>query len=231
MRADRVAQAGKALLIGFGASVILAGCAVQSAQGDANAPAAVAAPVPVAGQVHPGVVRTGAQTGGMAAQYATPRQGSVAASGAGAWVPPAPPPAFVIKDMPPPAPPAPRPAAASQQPPAPAGGAADASQIARPEAATPEAAPAAPSPTTLSAATRQQGRELFTAYSCNACHALADADALGGIGPALDGNRNLTKAYVIDVVNDGRGAMPSFAGQMTDQEIATLADYIVGVHK
>src|SRR5690606_29114232 len=210
MRADRVSQAGKALLIGFGASLILAGCAAQSTQSSATASAASAVPVSGTSQAHPGAIRTGAQTAGMAAQYAAPRQGAVAATGAGAWAPPAPPPAFVLKDVPPPAPPAPRPAAvANRQPaaPAPASAAVDASQLVRPEAAAPDGvAPAAP---TLSEATRAQGRELFAAYACSSCHALADADANGSIGPALDGNRGLTQAFVIEVVNEGRGAMPS----------------------
>lgn len=242
MRADRLSRAGRALAIGCGAGLALAGCAVQPAQSGNAASAASAVPARAASQAHPGFVRNGAQIGGMAAQYATPRQGPVAATGAGAWVAPAPPPAFVLKDIPPPAPPTPRPAAvANRQPtapapaqtPAPAGNAVDASQLVRPEAGGPAAAPATPAPApALSAATREQGRTLFATYSCNACHALADASASGSIGPSLDGNRNLTKAYVIDTVNSGRGAMPSFAGQMSDEEIATLADYIVGAaHK
>jgi mono/diheme cytochrome c family protein len=226
MRADQVARTGKALLIGLGAGAMLAGCAMQSAESGTSAPAASAAPVHATSLVHPGAIRTGAQTQGMAAQYASPRLGPVAATGAGAWVPPAPPPAFVLKEVPPPAPPTPLPAAVANRQPAraaPASSAVDASQIARPEAA----AQATPAPA-LSAATRQQGRELFAAYSCSSCHALADADAHGSICPALDGNPGLTKAYVIEVLNEGRGAMPSVAGQMTDQEIATLADYILG---
>ena len=222
MRADGLSQAGKTLLIGFGASLCLAGCTVDSAQ--SGTPVASAA----TGQVRPGPIRDGTQIGEMAAQYA-PRRGPVAATGASAWVPPAPPPAFVLKDIPPPPPPPSRPAAAGSPQPAaqaPARGAVDASQLARPEAAAPDT-PAAAAPA-LSAATREQGRKLFADYSCNACHALADAGASGSIGPSLDGDHNLTKAYVIETVNNGRGAMPSFAGQMTDQEIATLADYIVG---
>lgn len=225
MRADRVSQAGTGLLIGFGASLLLAGCAAESAQSGRGASAAGTVPVHASGQLHPGSIRNGAQIGEMAAQYATPRRGPVAATGASAWVPPAPPPAFVIKDMPPPPAPAPRPAAAANsQPaaPAPTRSAVDASQLVRPEAAAPQSAPA------LSAATREQGRKLFADYSCGSCHALADAGAAGSIGPAFDGNGGLTKDYVIETVNDGRGAMPSFAGQMADKEIATLAEYIVG---
>jgi mono/diheme cytochrome c family protein len=73
---------------------------------------------------------------------------------------------------------------------------------------------------------REAARELFHAYSCSACHALADAGAGGSIGPSLD-NPSLTRDFVIDRIANGQGAMPSFSGQLSDEEIALLADYIV----
>ena len=94
--------------------------------------------------------------------------------------------------------------------------------IARPEAAAPGAQSAS-----RDLAVRDAGLELFNTYSCGACHALADAGAGGSIGPSLDRNPRLARAFAIDVITNGRGAMPSFAGQMTDDEIAILADYIV----
>jgi len=74
------------------------------------------------------------------------------------------------------------------------------------------------------------GRELFGNWSCNSCHALADAKAEGHVGPAFDGNANLTVAFVKDRVTNGQGAMPAFGGQMTDAEIDTIAEYIVAKH-
>ena len=76
-------------------------------------------------------------------------------------------------------------------------------------------------------ALRTAGLALFNGYSCGTCHAFADAGASGAIGPALDRNPRLTKAFAIHVISHGRGAMPSFEGQMSDAEIATLADYLV----
>lgn len=114
---------------------------------------------------------------------------------------------------------------------------------AEPVAATPAAAPApaasarpsaaapAAQQASLSAAAREEGRALFNGYSCGACHTLEDAGGGGQIGPSLDRNAALTRAYVIDIVASGRGAMPGFAGQMTDAEIATLANYIVQAKK
>ena len=99
---------------------------------------------------------------------------------------------------------------------------------ARPAAPAPAAAaePAGPGP-----ADAAEGRRLFNAYSCGACHVLADAEGSGHVGPALDGNRALTRDYVINVVTNGRGAMPGFGGQLSDEEIALLAAYIVQVRK
>ena len=146
----------------------------------------------------------------MSRQYA-PRTGPYSATGASAWVGPAPDAAFVASGPPPPAdPPAPDPIAQAV------------SQAAtRPEAAVPGDA-AAPDP-----ALRTAGRALFESASCGTCHAFADAGATGAIGPSLDRNPRLDKASAIDVMTTGRGAMPSFAGQLSDAEIAKLADYLV----
>ena len=75
---------------------------------------------------------------------------------------------------------------------------------------------------------REAARELFHAYSCSACHALADAGAGGSIGPALD-NPTLTRDFVFGRIANGQGAMPSFKGQLADEDIALLTDYIVEV--
>lgn len=72
-----------------------------------------------------------------------------------------------------------------------------------------------------------QGRQLFNDWGCGACHVLKDAGGGGHVGPALDGNGKLSKAYIVNLVNNGQGAMPGFAGAMTEDEISLLADYIV----
>lgn len=75
---------------------------------------------------------------------------------------------------------------------------------------------------------REAARELFHGYSCSACHALGDAGAGGSIGPALE-NQSLTREYLIDRISNGQGAMPAFGGQLSEEEVALLADYIVEV--
>ncbi|HWJ69659.1 MAG TPA: cytochrome c [Sphingobium sp.] len=70
------------------------------------------------------------------------------------------------------------------------------------------------------------GRELFNNWSCGTCHALKDAEGSGHVGPSLDGNPNLTEAFIVERVTNGAGPMPGFGGQMSDEEIAELAAYI-----
>jgi len=86
-------------------------------------------------------------------------------------------------------------------------------------------APAATDP----AAANDKGRQIFTDYGCGSCHTLGDAGATGHVGPALDGNPNITEAFVDDRVTNGQGMMPSFASQLTADEIKTLASYIAKV--
>lgn len=89
-------------------------------------------------------------------------------------------------------------------------------------------APAADDPAAASAA-NDKGRQIFTDYGCASCHTLGDAGATGHVGPALDGNPNVTVEFVTDRVTNGQGMMPSFSSQLTADEIKTLATYIAKV--
>jgi uncharacterized membrane protein len=80
------------------------------------------------------------------------------------------------------------------------------------------AAPAGP-------ATLAQGKRTFASAGCGACHTLADAGAAGTVGPSLDSVEPST-SLVAERVRNGQGAMPSFAGQLTDEEIAAVAAYV-----
>ena len=71
------------------------------------------------------------------------------------------------------------------------------------------------------------GRELFDDWGCGDCHVLADAGAEGMIGPSLDGNPNLSYDFIISRITDGQGAMPPFGGQLSEEEIASLAAYVM----
>lgn len=76
-----------------------------------------------------------------------------------------------------------------------------------------------------------EGRALFSSWSCSACHVMTDANGHGHIGPSLDGNTTMDKAFIVARVTNGQGAMPGFGGQMTDEEIDLLASYIMAAKK
>lgn len=82
----------------------------------------------------------------------------------------------------------------------------------------------------LSSEQVEKGRQMFNDNGCNACHSLADATAAGSIGPSLDGNANIDKGHVVNIVTNGQGAMPSF-GWLGEEDIDLLAAYIVQVKK
>jgi len=70
------------------------------------------------------------------------------------------------------------------------------------------------------------GKALFLKSGCTGCHTLADAHATGTVGPNLDQAKpDYRKATAR--VTLGRNAMPSFKGQLTDQQIADVAAYVV----
>ena len=75
------------------------------------------------------------------------------------------------------------------------------------------------------------GKTVFEDSGCGRCHALADAGADGSVGPDLD----LLKpsfAAVRTQVEQGGGGMPSFADDLTAQQIIDVAAYVSAVtHK
>jgi mono/diheme cytochrome c family protein len=70
------------------------------------------------------------------------------------------------------------------------------------------------------------GKALFKAKGCNACHTLKDAGATGTVGPDLDVSKP-SLGRVVDRVLNGKGAMPPFKSQMTQQQVADVAAYVV----
>jgi cytochrome c oxidase subunit 1 len=93
-----------------------------------------------------------------------------------------------------------------------------------------EEAPVVPTetaPPSEAGADAANGKLVFASEPCGSCHTLADAGASGAVGPSLDGNPNLTEAYVIDRVTNGRGQMPAYGGLLTETEIADVAAYVV----
>lgn len=67
---------------------------------------------------------------------------------------------------------------------------------------------------------------IFTA-SCAACHTLSKADASGQVGPNLD-QLSLAPPAVEQQIRQGGGGMPPFEGQLSDDEIEALVQYLTG---
>jgi mono/diheme cytochrome c family protein len=70
------------------------------------------------------------------------------------------------------------------------------------------------------------GEEVYAAGGCGGCHTLEAAGSSGSVGPNLDESQP-DVALVVDRVANGSGAMPSFADQFSEQQIADVAAYIV----
>jgi mono/diheme cytochrome c family protein len=70
------------------------------------------------------------------------------------------------------------------------------------------------------------GKKIFLSAGCTGCHTLADAKATGTVGPNLD---QVKPDYRLATarVTLGKGQMPSFKGQLSDQQIADVAAYVV----
>ncbi len=73
------------------------------------------------------------------------------------------------------------------------------------------------------------GKVVFlSSAGCTGCHTLADAEASGSVGPNLDATKPSSDKAVERVTN-GQGVMPSFKGQLTEQQIQDVAAYVSSV--
>jgi mono/diheme cytochrome c family protein len=70
------------------------------------------------------------------------------------------------------------------------------------------------------------GKAIFAKAGCVGCHTLAAANATGTVGPNLDQAKPDYRRATARVTL-GKGAMPSFKGQLTDQQIADVASFVV----
>ena len=70
------------------------------------------------------------------------------------------------------------------------------------------------------------GKAVFTSAGCVGCHTLAAANSHGTVGPNLD-QAKPPLSLVITRVTKGAGAMPPFAGQLSDKQIADVAAFVV----
>jgi mono/diheme cytochrome c family protein len=72
------------------------------------------------------------------------------------------------------------------------------------------------------------GAKIFQSAGCIGCHTLAAAHATGTVGPNLDTVTPKPDYRLVTArVTNGKGVMPSFKGQLTDQQIADVAAFVV----
>ncbi len=94
-----------------------------------------------------------------------------------------------------------------------------------------------PAPTTTESTTTEgsgttlkgdpaNGVKVFASAGCGGCHTLKAAGSSGNVGPNLD-DAKPDFAKAVNRVTNGSGVMPSFKGQLSDQEIADVAQYVV----
>jgi mono/diheme cytochrome c family protein len=81
-------------------------------------------------------------------------------------------------------------------------------------------------PTSTLEGDAQAGRQVYTQAGCGACHVLEAAGSSGTIGPNLDESQPSVE-LAVDRVTNGSGAMPPFEGQLTEQQIADVAAFVV----
>ena len=67
--------------------------------------------------------------------------------------------------------------------------------------------------------------KLLFQSNCGSCHVLADAGTKGTVGPNLDQLKPQLQQAQTQIENGG-GGMPPFKGQLTEEQIRTLAEYV-----
>ena len=80
-------------------------------------------------------------------------------------------------------------------------------------------------PTTSVEGDASNGAKVFASAGCGGCHTLEAAGSSGNVGPNLD-DAKPDVGLVVDRVTNGQGVMPSFKGQLSEQELADVAQYV-----
>jgi cytochrome c6 len=70
------------------------------------------------------------------------------------------------------------------------------------------------------------GKAIFASKGCGGCHTLKAAGASGNVGPNLDDVKPSFELAVTRVTK-GKGVMPTFGDQLTAQQIADVAQFVV----
>ena len=88
------------------------------------------------------------------------------------------------------------------------------------------AEPPAPPPEPEAQGDPAAGEQAFASAGCGGCHTLEAAGSAGTVGPNLD-EAKPDHDLVVDRVTNGKGVMPPFKGQLSEQEIQDVAAFVV----
>lgn len=69
------------------------------------------------------------------------------------------------------------------------------------------------------------GKSIFASAGCGGCHTLAAAGSDGNVGPNLDQSQPSLE-LAIDRITNGQGGMPSFDGQLSEEQIKAVAEFV-----
>ncbi|MGI8974931.1 MAG: c-type cytochrome [Gaiella sp.] len=69
------------------------------------------------------------------------------------------------------------------------------------------------------------GKAVFASAGCGGCHTLAAAGSDGNVGPNLDQSQPSLE-LAIDRITNGQGGMPSFDGQLSEEQIQAVAEFV-----
>jgi mono/diheme cytochrome c family protein len=71
------------------------------------------------------------------------------------------------------------------------------------------------------------GESIFASAGCGGCHTLAAAGSTGTVGPNLDESQPSLE-LAVDRITNGQGGMPAFAGQLSEEQIQAVAEFVTG---
>jgi mono/diheme cytochrome c family protein len=69
------------------------------------------------------------------------------------------------------------------------------------------------------------GKQVFASAGCTGCHTLEAAGSSGNVGPNLD-QAKPDRDLIHLRVTKGKGAMPPFKGQLSDEQIADVVEFV-----
>ena len=69
------------------------------------------------------------------------------------------------------------------------------------------------------------GALALVAAGCGGCHTYEEAGSTGTVGPSFD-ETDTPMDEAVETITNGRGAMPAFGDQLSEQEIRDVAAFV-----